>query len=291
MVRNNQYIDTDAGIKLKTYVGNGGPIENIYIDNINMQNIDTDAIHFDTYYNGDNAASQNAQPGDPSVPEYKNIHISNITADGAAQAVYIEALPHVPLHDVDFTNMTIHASQGFVSTNATNVTLKNVNITADSGPVYTLNNSTNFVFDHVPCPAGTDTFLHLEGGSNGIELLDTNTSQAKVPYVLDPGISQDAIKVVDDESPIVTYSGNAGVYTIDQNVAIKCTASDNLSGVASSTCADITGPAYSFKLGTNTFSAEATDHAGNIGKSSTEFTVKVTFDSLINVTEQFIKDS
>src|SRR5437763_16445750 len=105
MVRNNQYIDTDAGIKLKTYVGNGGPIENIYIDNINMHNIDTEAIHFDTYYNGDNAESQNAQPGDASVPEYSNIHISNITADGVGQAVYIDALPHVPLHDVDLNNI------------------------------------------------------------------------------------------------------------------------------------------------------------------------------------------
>jgi polygalacturonase/pectin methylesterase-like acyl-CoA thioesterase len=380
MVRDNQYIDTDAGIKLKTYVGNGGPIQNIWIDNIKMQNIATDAIHFDTYYNGDNTESQNAEPGGASVPEYSNVHISNISADGVAQAVYIDALPHVPLHDVDMTNVTIHAQQGFTSTNATNVTLKNVNITADSGPVYTLNNSTNFVFDHVPVPASTGTFLYLQGSSNGVELLDTNTFQARVPFQLDPGISQDAIKVVDDEqavtsaqvsplkpdgqnnwyahpvsvtlsatdnfgvastlysinggawqqysgpftlnndgnytiayystdtsgniekskdltfqidqtAPTVSYSGNAGVYTVDQNVSIKCTTSDLVSGVASSTCKDITGPAYSFNLGTNTFSAQAMDHSGNTGSGTTQFTVKVTFDSLANLTKQFVDQS
>lgn len=84
---------------------------------------------------------------------------------------------------------------------------------------------------------------------------------------------------IDRTPPTITYAGNAGTYTADQMVAITCTASDPLSGVASSTCQDITGPAYSFLLspGVNTFSATATDVAGNAmaAPASTNFTVTV----------------
>ena len=57
------------------------------------------------------------------------------------------------------------------------------------------------------------------------------------------------------------------------------------------TCQAITGPAYVFPLGTNTFSATASDKADNVGTGSTSFTVRVTFDSLCNLTKQFIATS
>lgn len=95
---------------------------------------------------------------------------------------------------------------------------------------------------------------------------------------------------IDLTPPTVSYSGNALTYTVDQAVNITCAAADNLSGVASTTCADITGPAYKFQLGPNTFSASATDEAGNTGTGSTTFTVQVTNASLCNLTKQFVSN-
>lgn len=92
---------------------------------------------------------------------------------------------------------------------------------------------------------------------------------------------------VDRTAPEVTWSGNAGSYTVDQQVAIGCTAADALSGVASSTCADVTGAAYSFGLGTHTYSASATDNAGNRADAATSFTVTVDHESLCTLTTRF----
>lgn len=92
---------------------------------------------------------------------------------------------------------------------------------------------------------------------------------------------------VDRTAPTVTYAGNAGDYAVDQQVAITCATGDELSGVASSTCADVTGPAYSFGLGTHAYSAEAVDNAGNLGSGSTSFTVQVSHDSLCSLTAGF----
>ena len=96
----------------------------------------------------------------------------------------------------------------------------------------------------------------------------------------------------DTTPPVVTYTGNAGSYTVDQTIAIHCTASDPspASGIASTTCADISGPAYSFGLGSHTYSATAEDVAGNVGFGSTTFDVTVTFRSLENLVRMFSTD-
>jgi GH35 family endo-1,4-beta-xylanase len=93
----------------------------------------------------------------------------------------------------------------------------------------------------------------------------------------------------DTTPPVVTYTGNAGSYTVDQTVAIHCAASDPSpgSGVASTTCADVNGPAYSFGLGSHTYSATAEDVAGNVGSGSTTFTVNVTYASLETLVSRF----
>ena len=92
---------------------------------------------------------------------------------------------------------------------------------------------------------------------------------------------------IDKTPPVVSYTGNLGTYTVDQTVAISCSATDNLSGIASTTCADINGDAFTFPLGANTFSATAVDVAGNTAGASVTFTVEVTEGSLCNLTRRF----
>jgi hypothetical protein len=92
---------------------------------------------------------------------------------------------------------------------------------------------------------------------------------------------------IDKTVPLVTYSDNAGSYTVDQQVQITCAASDALSGVASNTCQTIGGPAHGFGLGSHSYSATATDKAGNSGSGSTTFTVTVTPASLQALINRF----
>jgi hypothetical protein len=93
---------------------------------------------------------------------------------------------------------------------------------------------------------------------------------------------------IDETPPVVTYAGNGGTYTVDQQVAIACNASDALSGLESTTCANVSGPAYGFGLGTQTDSANAVDRAGNEASATVQFTVIVTFDSLCSLTGELL---
>ncbi|MBW7935569.1 MAG: thrombospondin type 3 repeat-containing protein, partial [Gemmatimonadaceae bacterium] len=45
----------------------------------------------------------------------------------------------------------------------------------------------------------------------------------------------------DATKPVIGYAGNTGSYTVDQTVAITCSASDAMSGLASNTCANVNG--------------------------------------------------
>lgn len=117
----------------------------------------------------------------------------------------------------------------------------------------------------------------IEGGFG--RATDNSTTAAAASFMV----------IADDTPPTITYSGNAGTYSVDQTVSITCTATDTLSGVASSTCANINGPAYSFATGTNTYSATATDRVGNTGTASTSFTVAVTADGVCSLLDEWVQ--
>jgi hypothetical protein len=90
----------------------------------------------------------------------------------------------------------------------------------------------------------------------------------------------------DTTAPTITFSGNAGSYSILSTVAISCTASD-ASGIATSTCPSVNAAAYTFPLGVNTLNASATDNAGNTATASTSFTVTATTNDLCALATSF----
>jgi hypothetical protein len=93
--------------------------------------------------------------------------------------------------------------------------------------------------------------------------------------------------VIDTTPPTIVFTGNAGAYGVLDTVVITCSASDEVSGIASSTCPDVNAPAYSFGPGPETLTASATDNAGNAATASTSFTVTATYADLCTLTQQF----
>lgn len=105
---------------------------------------------------------------------------------------------------------------------------------------------------------------------------------------------------IDTTPPVVSYSGDAGSYTVADTVDIACSAEDPTptsgagllaSGLAGSTCQDISGDAYTFALGQHEVSASATDEAGNEGSGSASFTVTVDSQSLCTLTKRWVSNA
>lgn len=92
----------------------------------------------------------------------------------------------------------------------------------------------------------------------------------------------------DTTPPTVTYSGNQGIYSVLDTVDITCTAADATSGIASTTCADITGTGLDLGLGAHADTATAVDSAGNGATAITSFTVGVSLSELEALVRQWV---
>jgi uncharacterized delta-60 repeat protein len=96
---------------------------------------------------------------------------------------------------------------------------------------------------------------------------------------------------IDLSAPTISFTGNAGTYTIDQTIHISCQATDALSGIAATTCTEVFAPAYTFNLGSNSLGASATDRADNSTTSTTTFTVTNSCSALESLVRQFDSDA
>ena len=134
-----QFLGTDVGLRFKSTRGRGGIVENIYIKNISMTDIKTDAITFNMYYGGKSVAEMLADGDNPDnvtkmpvteeTPIFRNIDIKNIVCNGAGRAMEFNGLPEMPIDGISLKDITILAKKDAVFTNCQNIKKKNVIIT------------------------------------------------------------------------------------------------------------------------------------------------------------------
>lgn len=89
------------------FKGHGGVVENIYIQDMSMFDIQTDVITFDLYYcgksavevlnDGDQKKQQvvDMKKVDETTPAFRNIDINHVICRGARRAAYFNGLPGV----------------------------------------------------------------------------------------------------------------------------------------------------------------------------------------------------
>ena len=93
---------------------------------------------------------------------------------------------------------------------------------------------------------------------------------------------------IDTTPPVVSWTGGAQVYDLLETVELTCTATDALSGIATTTCRDVSAPAWSFGPGPASLTATAADRAANTTSATASFAVTATTDSLCQLTRRFL---
>ena len=139
LVANCQFLGTDVGLRFKSTRGRGGIVENIFIDNVAMTDIKTDAITFNMYYGGKSVAEMLADGDNPDnvtkmpvteeTPIFRNIDIKNIVCNGAGRAMEFNGLPEMPINGIRLLNINIIAKSDAVFNNCQNIKQPNVHIT------------------------------------------------------------------------------------------------------------------------------------------------------------------
>ena len=137
VVRRCRFSGTYTGLRFKSGIGRGGKTEDIHISDIVMNDITDEAIVFQCDYVDRPAGSEGKKAktsGSEFVPEFTDIHISNVVCRGAKTAIKAKGIEGMNcIHDIEIANSTIvYTSKGAdIDETTAKVKLSNVNIVED----------------------------------------------------------------------------------------------------------------------------------------------------------------
>lgn len=203
-VRNCVFIETDIGLRFKSMRGNGGTVENVFVEGIQMRAIRNEAILFDMYYGSgaseegaeERAEDRKAEPVNDRTPRFRDISIRNIVCNGAKRAMLIQGLPEMPVKDIVLDSVTVSAIQGALMVDADGITLNGCSIAAQSGAVMTVIQSRRILVKGGTYPGKPEVFLRVEGEkSANIRLVGVDIGGGKQITALGAGVSPGAVVI------------------------------------------------------------------------------------------------
>jgi len=139
---------TQIGVRIKSRRGRGGFVDNVRFNNWTMRNVGQ-AISVTSYYLMEGETRTPAQPVSEKTPVFRNIAISGMSIDGARVAINVEGLPEMPIKGLHIRDVIASAKVGMKAFNTEALELHNVQINAENGPAFTVQDSSDLELDGV----------------------------------------------------------------------------------------------------------------------------------------------
>jgi len=205
-VSNCTFIGTDVGLRFKSNRGRGGVVENIYISDVEMMNIPTQAISFNLFYSGRSASEDLAAgeggtvakllPVTEETPQFKNIFIRNVNCKGAMLGIQLQGLPEMNLENVELENIRIEADNGMTCCDAKNVKIKNLTLLTSKTPVIDFKNSSNVSIDGLKTEPEMLPLIQIVGQSTGnMVLKNAGISNPEKQVAIGKEVPKNMIKI------------------------------------------------------------------------------------------------
>ncbi|KFF03502.1 glycoside hydrolase family 28 protein [Flavobacterium reichenbachii] len=203
-VSNCTFMGTDVGLRFKSNRGRGGVVENIYISDIYMTDIPSQAISFNLYYGGKSIAETLEEGGDKIVnkampvtietPQFKNISIKNVTIKGAQQAVFLQGLPEMNLENIEISNLISKSQKGFSIIDAKGIKITNAKLDIEDKNAFEIYNAKNLSLKNIEFSANSSQAVTINGeASANIDLSGSPVNFSKTTTV-DKSVPKKAVK-------------------------------------------------------------------------------------------------
>lgn len=194
-VTNCSYTGTHAGLRFKSNVGRGGKVNNIFIDNIFMKDIETDAVIFNLKYSDKAAVKNKGMVKEAKfVPYFTGIHINHVICDGAQAAFVINGSIIPMVRHITVSNSVFKTERGISSILSDSITFHHCTFTVKKKPAVKLQQTQHWTFDNCSFKQPEGTMIQLSGDKNaGIELHQTPVQPEWIKYI--DGATKKAIRI------------------------------------------------------------------------------------------------
>jgi polygalacturonase/lysophospholipase L1-like esterase len=186
------FMGTDVGIRFKSNRGRGGVVEDIWFNDILMTDIPAQAISFNLYYAGLSVSEMLAEgngldtirgeipPVTLETPQFRNISMKNITCRGAQQAIYLQGLPELNLENVTMENIDITAENGMACIDAKGIKISNMRLETENKPLLFFLNSSDVTITGLKVPGDYSGLAEVRGESSSGINIETITPDGRV---------------------------------------------------------------------------------------------------------------
>lgn len=135
---------TDKGVRIKTMPGRGGIVEYIWINNIQMQRIKTEAISIRMDYTHEKETDVG---DDPALPLLRDIYLESIRIHGAEHAVVIKGLPEKQITDISLNHICFVSDRGIECRNSHFIYFNRIEADIKEANVFELEQTNQIKFD------------------------------------------------------------------------------------------------------------------------------------------------
>ena len=197
------FLGTDIGLRFKTTRGRGGVVEDVFIENIRMNNIGGSAILFDMFYaskdplaifGGDDTPRVAFEPVTEATPQFRNISIKNVVCKGAETAIFVRGLPEMNVKNITMENIHIQSEKGFVCVEGENITLRNASLKCDEEAAIYVQNSRGLTLDSIWRHPSVGLMKVAGDRSSNIRVVNTEIGDSGEEIALAPGVKKGTVK-------------------------------------------------------------------------------------------------
>lgn len=187
-----EFEGTDRALRIKSRADRGGVVENVWVENITVRDMQYEVAILNMDYTADRNATVTRKP-----PVFRNIHVRKVTGTGAPVAVRITGMADSLIRDVHFEDVTITSTKGVIATHVQDLTFNRVTIAPSQGPAFDLIDARDVVVRAAKSPAGLPSFMKLSGAdSRRVRIEASDLSGAAQPFVLADGAPADSVTIV-----------------------------------------------------------------------------------------------
>jgi hypothetical protein len=119
-------------------------------------------------------------PVTEETPHFRNISMKNITCRGAEQAIYLQGLPELNLENVTLENIDMTAESGMACIDSKGIRIRNMRLVTDKKPMLRFINSSDVDISGLMVAEETDGLFDIFGENSHAITIENITPDGKV---------------------------------------------------------------------------------------------------------------